>query len=126
MSIEVYWANVEQTIIRWDYPRQFSWEDYEHARQRSHALADSVPHELCTIFEVSAVVSLPESMLANFHRLAQDVPENVIITIVVGTSGFLAMMGRVFSRVYGRVTFVNTLEEAHRQAEERLQAKAGP
>lgn len=125
MTIEVSWGNEAHTIIVWRMPRSFIWDDYDDASRCSRALAESVSYPVCSIFDLSAITALPEGTLANLPRIAQDTPDNVRVTFVVGAKGFAGTMGRIFSKVYGRVNFVDTIAEAVSQAEAYLLKKAG-
>lgn len=123
MNIEVTWADDAQTIIHWNFPAEYTWDDFDQARQNATAMAGSVPHKVCAICDVSALTMLPDEALDALPMLSLDSPENLLIIYMVGAIGHPVKLNRIFTRITGRVTFANSVEEARKKALNRLQAE---
>ena len=52
MSIEIKWDNEDQTIIRWIYTGDFSWEEYDQASLDLQDIIADVDHNFATIFDM--------------------------------------------------------------------------
>ncbi len=59
MSISVQWDNPEQTIVRWDFDGEWTWEMFRKAQYASNQLILSVRHRVDIIGDVTRSPSTP-------------------------------------------------------------------
>ena len=116
MSISVQWDNPEQTIVRWDFDREWTWEMFQEAQYTSNQLIQSVRHRVDIIGDVRRSPSLPHNPLFKYNVFQRNTPENAGLIVLIGVSGFVKSMVLLFDRVYRfrglGITFADTLDEA--------------
>jgi len=103
MSINVTWANPDQTIIQLEFRRGWKWDDLYAAIQQADDMITSVPHPVHMIIDIREAGGLPR----DFMRVAGDVfasgdaRANEGQKIVVGANGLIQMAYKGFLTVYG-------------------------
>ncbi|MBN1966096.1 MAG: hypothetical protein JW910_15710 [Anaerolineae bacterium] len=112
MAIQVQWADEAHTIIKWDFPKEIVWDDYTVANAEAAELAASVSHEVFTLFDMSNLQNLPANVVVRFPSVARSTPPNVKMSVMVGAALYVENLGRVFSRIYGKIQFARTVEAA--------------
>lgn len=125
MSIQIKWANPEQTAILLEFERGWSWDDLYGAIKRADNLITSVSHTVNLIIDIRQAGGLPR----DFMRVASDVFEqgearpNEGMKIVVGAGWLIQGAYNTFQKVYGHrlqnrpFIFASSLDEAYTMLE---------
>jgi hypothetical protein len=130
MPTQCYWDDAAQTIIRMDYTGSWTWEEFFQAADEARRLANSVPHRVDYISDLSqGRTPLAGSPLSNGKSVMRRLAPNSGIVATV-TSSFTAALLNVFKKfdhdLGQRMIGVPTLAEAYEViARERAQKPAG-
>jgi hypothetical protein len=115
-------------IAHWVIHDGWDWEDYAAA---STAL-DDANEELgqptyYTLIDLTQMVdqTVPPNTITRFPALSQDVQPNQAMMVITGARGFAYRIADIFARVFGRVKFATTLEEAYDLIEAHANSRAG-
>lgn len=111
------WYNEERTILYSQLAGSGSWETFHEARREAYALVESQPHTVHTIMDLQNVRIMPLHMAANMREAYNELPANIGVVIVVGTSLLTQTLYTVVRRVFfthpvtRRLHLVRTLEQ---------------
>jgi len=120
MSINVGWANEEQTIIHLELQRGWKWNDLYGAIQQADDLITSVPHTVHLLIDIRNAGGLP----ADFMRVAGDIfskgsaRPNEGRKVVIGAGALIRMAYTTFISTFGSqmkdraFLFASSLDEA--------------
>ncbi len=126
MGIEVLWDNEEKTIIRYDYGKDWSWDDFWTAVETSNAMVRTVSHTVDFIANFEGGTPPPLGAFSKFKRAQEISPPNVGIIAIAGGSSFINALVSTFSRIYKqlgqRLIMTSTLSEAREKLAERQKA----
>ena len=116
MSVTVSWDNDDRTTIRYEFERDWIWDEFYAASENAFALTRSVEHTVHSISYFKPGASLPPNALMHFRRAMVNAPRNRGVTVIVGGSLFITTMVRVFSKLNRslgeRLLLADTLEQA--------------
>lgn len=116
MGITVLWDNPEQTIIRYAFDRQWTWNDFYAAKTQTDEMIEAVQHPVGVIFELPANVLIPPNALSHGKEFIDSRHTNLYLIALASPSTFLRTLFTMFRQVYPaaakRVNMVTTLEEA--------------
>jgi hypothetical protein len=116
MGIRVTWDNAEKNVIRYDFDRNWNWNEFHVAAQQAFDMTRSVPHIVDTISNFPPGVNLPANALFQFRRIMRAAPPNRGMTVIVGVSLFIRNMVATFSKIAkplaDRLMVVSSLDEA--------------
>jgi hypothetical protein len=118
VGIHVAWENAEHTIIRYEYDRDWTWDDFRAAAETGIALSKSVPHPVAHLANLQHTQLSAQSngfvTVRNFLRRVK--PDRGVVIII--HNQLSAIMLNIFVRIYPEFTNhfygVASLEEAHR------------
>jgi len=84
VKIKVDWDDPAQTIVRWEFPSEWTWDDVEEARQQSVAMRRSVSHRVAVILDMlGSQQSLPRAPLKMFAKGMREFSEGRDVTVLV-------------------------------------------
>lgn len=84
MKIKIAWDDPAQTIIRWEFPPEWSWDDVEEARQQSVALRQTVYHKVAIILDLrDSEQGLPRAPMKMFAKGLRQFSEGRDVTVLV-------------------------------------------
>jgi hypothetical protein len=129
MGIQVCWDNPEQTILRYDFEGQWTWEEFRAAATEAFAMTVSVPHVVDTITYFHKGTLLPANALNQFRQAMLGAPPNRGINAIVGGTTLVRTTVYLFMKIYGilaqRLLLCGSLEQARSILERRQRAAAG-
>lgn len=99
MGILVNWDNAQRTVVRWEFSGWWSWNDFSVAQKKSNMLLESVNHTVHAIGDMGNTRFIPPNALIEFSRVADDVPTNRGIIVLVNCSFLLETMAQTFMRI---------------------------
>lgn len=126
MKINVVWDNEEKTIVRYDYGKGWTWDDFWVASGTSNQMLASVDHKVD--FITSFVDSTPPSIgaFAQFKRAQDTFPDNGGVVVIVGGGAMVSGLVTTFSKVYKKFSdnllVAKTVDEARVMLAERQQS----
>jgi hypothetical protein len=116
-SIGVVWDNPEQTAVRIDFERGWTWPAYDFAVDDADRLIESAANEVDVIFNLLQGPQMPvDYVVSHLRRMLRQLPDNTGHLVVVGGDTTARALMSVFYRtIVGAgpgVVFVSSLEEA--------------
>lgn len=114
MGINVVWHDAEETIIRWDFEREWDWVDFHNAFKRALELSESVDRRVDVIPYVGDTDKVPPGLLTHFKSIENRMPDNVGMIIVTGAPTLTKVIIQTFNRLYRikRWTTASTMDDA--------------
>jgi hypothetical protein len=112
MSIEVKWDDEKHHIIRWTFPKQWSWDEFYSALQTSRALVRQENHVVDVIVDMTISELFPRNLLTQGQVTMQTTSLNIGIIVVIGWNPLLRTAFNSFQRVY-RSNFNHAAREMH-------------
>jgi len=114
MNILVVWGNESKTILVMDFVNPWTTQDLIAAMKQAAMMMNSVDHEASTVVDLSHEHPSPSDILAHFSEIAHHRHPRTDTTVIVSPAFALSkMLTNVFSRIYGGIRIVDTLEEAY-------------
>ena len=104
MTIKVEWDNEEQTIIRWTFPEEWTWDDYYSALHISRQLCGQVTYMVDVIVDMQANQSIPNHVFTHAKNAVQTSSLNVGVIVVIGVHPLLRSAYNTFKRLYDKMT----------------------
>jgi hypothetical protein len=85
------------------------------------ALMDTVDHKVSVVVDFTGAAALPRGMISHMPAIARRMghPNGSKILVIVGASRTLRALVDIFSTVYRKVYYVETLDEAARLLAEK-------
>lgn len=117
MGVIVEWDNSEQTILRFIYQGEWTWEDFNAALEHGKELAAEVPHKIDYIYDVTTSSSVPSGALSQFRNMRNKTPTDPERRVLVGANSLITTLSQVLLSAYfpnlsKKFLVAATLEEA--------------
>jgi hypothetical protein len=103
LNVEVTWDNEEKTIIRYKFPKKWTWQDYNDAWNAAVDMMNTVPHQVDFLVDLSESDLLPGGALANTRLSKWESATNAGITVIITRTILVEMLVDTFRRVYSRL-----------------------
>ena len=100
MNIEVRWDDEQKSIIRWTFPKQWTWDEFYSALQGSRAMVRGENHIVDVIVDMTVSELFPRNLLTQGQVTMQTSSLNIGIIVVVGWNPLLRTAFNSFQRVY--------------------------
>ena len=110
MSIQVRWADSQQTIVLYQYADNWTWAEVYEAMTESKRLLDGDFKDVFFIHDFTNGQTVPKDVFTHGRRFIFEMPENTIVALV-GT----ALLGRMLIDVLSR--FSPKFKQQYRLAE---------
>lgn len=118
MKVQIFWGNVEKTIIQIDMNVGWQWDDLYATFTPYLEMMNSVDHRVSLIFNVKEE-NIRENALSNLSRLIRMTHPREDKTVIVGHIPLITPFLDILSKVYGLKALLQnyrtakTLEEAY-------------
>jgi hypothetical protein len=99
MGIQVVWDDVGQTIIRWDFDKEWDWNDFWAAFDSSIRMAGSSTYRMDVIPNVTNSKRLPIGALGAFKSIDTKLPEFTKLVVVAGPDSITSVMIKTFAQI---------------------------
>ncbi len=123
MPIQVVWDNESKTVIRFDFSKQWDWEEFWTAVRQSDTMMTAMPYRVDLIANFEGSASPPLGALGQFKRAIQEMAPSRSIVLIVPGSLLIDLLTSTFMRIYptlGRnLTVASSVEEARQILAER-------
>lgn len=87
MPITVSWDDTEKTVLRYDFEGNWTWDEFQQAKEESDAMLDSVPHSVDVILNYGNNHWLPPGAISRLRAMAANTRPNFSgRTIIVSES----------------------------------------
>lgn len=117
MSIEVYWEDEEQTIVRYDFKGHWTWDEFYPVLEKALEMERAKPYRVDVILDMRKNEVVPANVLTHLKSIADHQPDNIGISVFVSENRFLLSLFSVGTRFYSRIghyfRVVSSIEEAH-------------
>jgi hypothetical protein len=112
MTIEVAWDNEQKSIIRWTFPKQWTWDEFYSALQASRAMVRLQSHVVDVIVDMTVSKLFPRNLMTQGQVTMQTTSLNIGIIVVVGWNPLLRTAFNSFQKIY-RTSFSPSAREMH-------------
>lgn len=113
MPVEVRWLDKDRRIILYEFWDQYTIPEFIEAMEKALSLSAEVPEKTYTIADFTRSPRLPSGSISAYPTIASKVSEGKsTLNILVGTTRFVATLTGIFSRVYHKLEYADTREEA--------------
>ena len=119
MYEEPNWVNNAKTVLKMTFLEPISLEEVVESSNKASALLDTVDHPVQMIVDLLGVQTMPRNFISNFpmvSRLPLVNHRNLDVVINVMDNSFMEAVASIFSRMYRKVNFVRTLDDAYKAA----------
>jgi hypothetical protein len=108
------WYDADRTVIHSQIIAPWTWDAYISELDTLFAMMDEVEHPVISLGDYRRAGPAPSGIITRLPAIAKLMTHpNFHKFILVGVTSSLGRSGvRVFSNVYGKVDYVDTLEEA--------------
>ena len=122
MSIEIQWDNPEQTIIRLELKRSWTWEELDQAIHEADKLITSVNHMVHIIIDIRKAGGIPSDFMSMAGDIfaSGDARSNEGKRVVVGAGSLIRIAYSGVLAVYGHklanrpFLFAANMDEAYK------------
>ena len=83
MSVQSKWYDEAQTIIRYTFEDQWTWDDYNAALNHCRALLDTVNYPVDLIYDFNHAPTPPRNLVTRFWQVSMTRHQNISGLIVV-------------------------------------------
>ncbi len=122
MTIEVRWADTENTVCEMVMSSGWTWLDFQQASTDMLNLVKTVEHSVYVVMDYSAALEIPtgDNAFANTTQIISRMPSHVEMIVAVSRNMFIRMMYDSFSRILTtrfsrRIFTAHTYEEGLRR-----------
>lgn len=123
MGIRVQWDNDAHTVVRYDFERQWTWEDFYTAKNAATALIDSVENPVAVMFDIPADVIVPSNFVSRMTGMLRQKHKRSYALVIVGgnsyTRALLGVLSSLADRMGSLLKVFNTLDEARAWIQEQ-------
>ncbi|GAB4513621.1 MAG: hypothetical protein OHK0046_14560 [Anaerolineae bacterium] len=117
MAVMLYWDDDEQTILRFDFEANWTWEDYYRVHPQAREMALSKDHTVYKLVDIQRSTNAPPNALTHLRNLADKQEPNAGITIFVTRNRFLRVLYQTGMALKGNFAkyyrVASTIEEAY-------------
>jgi len=116
MGIDIVWDDPDQTIVRWDFGREWTRADFKNAFNTTLQMARSVDGRIDVIPFIRHTPTVPQGILSDFGHIDRYISPNVGLVVVTGGNTFGQLLIDTFKRIYKVENWITapTLEDARR------------
>jgi hypothetical protein len=115
-QIEVAWYRGSQRVILMQFPRQFTWEDFQQAKARADALMEDAAQPCALVLCFPQTVPVLKDLLSHARLLLSNRHPRARYFLVVSENEYVQSLGRVLNAITpaeaGLVEAAATLPEA--------------
>lgn len=69
MAISVVWDNYQQTAVRLILADEWTWQEFDAARQQVQAMCKAVPHQVKVMLDIRTTIVVTPKILAKLHTM---------------------------------------------------------
>lgn len=116
MNVDIRWENEEQTVIRYTYSGEWSWEEFYKILEK-RTPEDRLDSRSTVLVDFRGINRFPSDAILHLKRAANLAGETRVQVIVIANSASLITLYNLFIRVYAsigkRFRLVRNDEEAY-------------
>ena len=114
MSIHVTWGNADQTLVVMQVHEPYTADEFVDGVEAINVMMDMVDHRVCAAVDFSAARTPPMGGLASYRRIASQTghPNSSGELIVVGEHRYIQPLLDIFSKVFRKIDYAETLDDA--------------
>lgn len=118
MTITVYWQDSAQSIIRYDFPAIWTWDEFWAAFKLAYDMGGQVSHRIDIIVNLRESQIVPSNALTNLRAISEQQHAHARLSVIVTSVRFLHVLYGIGKTVYPKVqqhfVICETLEDAER------------
>ncbi len=128
MAIKVEWDTEERLALRYTYPSEWNWKDFEEANMLAWRLIEQCSSSVCEIIELPDRFAIPDDIFSHLRHIGSQRHPRSVTLVVVGLPPIAESLYQTFSRIYPHLArgywLANSLPEARLIVQERLKEHA--
>jgi hypothetical protein len=116
MSVNVVWDNPEQTVLRYTFEGQWTWDEYFPVLMQGREKMGTVSHYVSIINDMLGTQHVPPAFLTNARSVIHKRPKNTGLAVFVSKQMMFTALHRVLIKfdplIHANYLLTPTLEEA--------------
>lgn len=108
MPVSAEWNDNTQTIMRWTFTGKWTWDEYYLCRKSINDDICGVGHVVDLIVDMREGSMLPANAMTHARSAVDSAPDNIGVTVVVGTNAMLRIFYNMFSKLYNTIAAKDT------------------
>lgn len=121
MSVDVAWDNEEQSILRYSFAGDWTWNEYRPALQKGREMMQSVsPRKVCIFNDMSQVKRFPPNFISTAHNVIGSRPENMGQAVFYTNHSVFGVLYRILAQLMPDVPTNYLLVSSEQEAYQRL------
>ena len=122
MSIQVKWANADQSIIYYQFPKSWNWHDFEESLEVGFGMTESVGHSVNAIFDLSKTKHLPDGAMLYWRKMLRVLPDNQRQLLFLSPSRSIQTAIELFLNINKRYADIVKIADTPQHAQSLLEA----
>jgi tRNA A37 N6-isopentenylltransferase MiaA len=123
MDIDLSWDNNEHKALLYQFPDQWTWEDFYNVKIKADKLLDDVDYNVVLIFDMTSTRSIPSGVLAQARWLISRAHPRGKPIVLVGTNmviqAMLNLVNKFNKNAPDLIMAVSTVEQARKFVQNR-------
>ena len=101
MAMTVEWYGEDKTVFYFVATKGWTWEDYYSAHDRAIEMLKEVDHTAHIVYDMTEADTIPNNALVHFKKMAQALPAQIGLSVVVSNSMLIRVIFNAFKTVTG-------------------------
>jgi len=119
MKIKTTWDDETKKIIRYEFLRDWNWQDFHNAIEQARLMLDEVDHKVGIIFDFRNASLIPNGAITQIKKAYSNPKHpNIGTNVVIGGSAFMQAIMSIGAKLTGLAAqnwdfqYAASLEEA--------------
>lgn len=113
MPTDLSWDNPEKTILIATFTGDITRDEFIATFDREAEYFASVDHPVYLIGDFRQLGKMSVDILGLTSMITRQIPTNMAGAVLVGSNPILETVFRIWSKLYGKMAMVKTMEEAY-------------
>jgi hypothetical protein len=100
MTVTAKWDNEEQTVLRYVYEGQWTWDEAWEAMAEAAAMTTTVPHIVDAIIDMSASKGMPIGAITQLRTSRKLKPSNRGLFIIISNSTLFNTLPKIVQTLF--------------------------
>jgi hypothetical protein len=126
--MNVFWNDDEKIVLVREFPKHWTWEDYQASVELMRQMLQDVEHDVFVIIDARQIQWLPKGSSNYFKEGNRNIPPHVMMRIIVSENALVQALVSILQRAapsyFKNFYWVASMEEAHQKIA-RAQASRG-
>ncbi len=99
MAIELAWVNDENNALHYQFPPNWTWDDFYRVKAEADALLDDCDHDVVLLFDMADTAKIPAGALTQGRNLLKRAHPRGKPIILIGTNRMIEALLNMVNRL---------------------------